>query len=489
MDENGIYYFMKSKLKEREIPVHEFQKMCNVSKATLYRIMKGIQKPTKEQEKKIITLLNFNETEKEAFFEFIKLLDMDRGQMQAFEIIRNIFFNDSVASPHDPLEFIVYDTEKTVRFYDDILDLVRTDAESDGFFCEVRINLCINSGILAPIERLMADLHGSCLSVEHRIDFYTEDVMRNALTFKAFLPLLKYSPYQLHSRELSGAYGASWMESVILIRTQKRYMVLSFSPQEYQECYISTDRKWYSFFQNRWNGMNEGYTLLVKERNINLVLDMCSDAEAESGSAIFKENPCYNLIPPQIWSSVRQRLAHENYEAFYALTGNREKGLEREKADALFDGFAEVLGLRYAHTPQTLTINLCTKRGLEALVRTGRLTDHYAFIPNFTSEEATDVLKNLIARSNDPADPCRLYIVDKDAKEDLCVLARSDGSLVVEYNIQNTGVGDMFNCFFIQKQLARLFMEFAEKYVPEHLAITKQETERWLASLMEGTKK
>src|SRR3712207_7939655 len=60
----NIDSFIKGKLKSKKMRVDDFIKETEMSKSTIYRVMKGIQKPSEELIEKIALVLNLNQLEK-----------------------------------------------------------------------------------------------------------------------------------------------------------------------------------------------------------------------------------------------------------------------------------------------------------------------------------------------------------------------------------------------------------------------------------------
>jgi len=202
--ERAIYHFIKKKLKERNIRVHEFHGMCGFSKATLYRIMTGSQMPTEAQQAKIIELLDFDEYEIDTFSECIKELEFDDNQLKAFEIIDSIFSDYAEPSKQEPQEFIVWDGNKSIKTYDEVLDMIRRAANKEGFFCEMRIYSCVHGGALEPISDLLEELRGKQIIVQHYTKFYDNDDLENVLAFRASIQLLRHSRWSKTENHTSG---------------------------------------------------------------------------------------------------------------------------------------------------------------------------------------------------------------------------------------------------------------------------------------------
>ena len=58
-----LYSFLKKKLKENNIKIGTFIEMTNMSKSTIYRVMKGYQKPSDELLDLMVEILNLKTRE------------------------------------------------------------------------------------------------------------------------------------------------------------------------------------------------------------------------------------------------------------------------------------------------------------------------------------------------------------------------------------------------------------------------------------------
>jgi hypothetical protein len=237
----------------------------------------------------------------------------------------------------------------------------------------------------------------------------------------------------------------------------------------YSECRVSDRQEWFSLFSGKWDAAKARCEVMTHERNIDQLNSVYRELGRDAGIVIIKTNPCYNFFERSVWESVYSRVTQEHFDALAEQSGERR--VSPEKAGAMLRAQMSTLEQRYAATFAVQSIGVCCKSGLESLAETGRLSDHYAFVPPLTREEIRASLENLLRRSSDPDDPLILTVLDRELRDDICVVATADGQISVEF----IGGGDIFNCFFKQSQLAQLIYDFATKYAPEKLALRDDE--------------
>jgi transcriptional regulator with XRE-family HTH domain len=478
--EKRIYSFLKSKLKERGFRINEFYSRLGFSKATVYRVMKGLQTPTPIQQEKIIALLDFDETEKNIFCECISELEFNEQQLKAFAVFHGIFSGKPAALQADDTEFILYDDRKIIMTYREILDFVRGASKQKGFSCDIKIYACARDfgAMLEPIAALLAELPPERVSAEHLVRFYEDDDHGAALTFAAVLPLLRHGHYTLFARHIVGEYAPELLDNLIFIKLPDKYMVLSFKNDRYHDCFLAP--KLYLPLMDRWEAMKSRHEPLLRERSVNVLLDMFREAEEECTSVLFKASPCTHYVERRVWEAAASRFTPENYQAFADALGDRK--IAPEQVEIALNLAVDVLDQRYKHTQRNKSTILFTESGLRRFMETGVIYKNCSFIPPFTPKERKDILQNLLARHIDPGDNLTVVVINSEMDENLCIVAFDDGSFTVDIN--DPDLGYMADIHIYQPQLAQLFTAFGTRYVSENLAMNEGEMRAFMERLL-----
>jgi len=492
-----IYDYLKQKLKDRNVRVEDIVSRSGLSRTTIYRMMKGLLKPTQDVYSLFVEMLVLDEREERELEHYVRLIEVDDNLLRARKELHKIMFRtaqDKVNKTSD-IEFIVYDGEKHIKAYYEILNPIIEASAKPLFQLDVKIFNCIEDSYLAPI----AEMLGRCGSpdnseIEHLLSFSDGESYRNALTLKATLQLVKFSNYTVYySYEGSESGGFTFFKDLILIKyryaengsTVTRYKVLSFEKNTMSMCYITEEKSLYEFFARKYSSVKELHqNSLIKQKNIELLSSSMFEFEAGGKNCIIKPSPCYHRIPIAVCKSVLERQSESQladmisylsdgagfyYDTETAL-GNTIKYIEERDS----------LSLKHSQT------DVYTMDGLETFAKERRLSDHYSFLPELAGEEVKAVLENLWRKQKDPEDKFRFYIVQFPLRDNHMIYCASENNgLMLEYVQAETFQNGISNCIIRQDSLSGMFLDFAENYVPETLAMSEAEAKRFIEYLIE----
>ncbi len=492
-----LYTFLKQKIKDKNLSVRDIAHECFISRATLYRIMKGKSKPSNDLRKLLEKSFHFSESEKHEFNYYITISEKFNDISESLEklLYDFLFHNNPSRAESSELEFICYEgREKNIKNYQQILSQIKEVSARDGFRCEIHIVNCANINYIKPIADLLLLTEENHYSVEHLIKF-TEDDYETSFEFLCgIIPLFAYNTYKslFRNSEVSPSEPQLFSD-IMLIKCSfkeneeetERFMVLSFREHEYSDCFILDFKAAYSFFYKHYSDLKKEYQdlYLILMRNIGIFSDFYSNKEAMYEQYLLKDNPCYNYIPLAVYDSLISRYPDEDMAAFcrYLDLPSHDRKTFLSAASSLYESIKK----RIDYTYTKKKVNVYTKRGMEEFARTGLLSDHTPLLPAFTKDEVRTTLLYLKDRNNDENDSFELYIVNEDMTGNCVWLADQSGGLSCQYLYCNArGESSMCSFYITNSTLAKIFVSFIGKYIPENIAISREATNTFIDGLI-----
>ena len=492
-----IYDYLKQKLKVRNVRVEDIVARSGLSRTTIYRMMKGLLKPTPEVYDLFVEMLDLDERERRELDYYVRLVDVDESLLQARKELFKIIFEtapDKANSVGD-MEFIVYSNTKYIKTYREILLLIIECSKKPPFSLDMKIFNCTSDAHLVPIiEMLSASESFDSSAVEHLVSFSDVDNHKNIMTLKAILPLMKYNSYTVfYLYDGNESDSASLFRDLMLIKFSYvedgsevvKYIVLSFERNTMSDCYITEEKGLYDFFARKYLFSKEAHrNSLINQKNIELLSYSIFEFEAGGKACLIKPSPCYHRIPIDVCKSVLGRQSERQLADMISYMGDGA-GFYYDTKTAFENTLKYLeernrLSLKYAQT------DIYTKDGLEAFARERKLSDHYSFLPELTREEVRAVLENLRGKNSDLADKFRLYITHASLRDNSMIYCASEtNGVMLEYVETQTFQHGISNCIIKQDSLAKMFLDFAENYVPESLAMSESEADRFIDYLIE----
>lgn len=492
-----IYDYLKKKLKERNVRVEDIVSRSELSRTTVYRMMKGLLKPTPQVYDLFIEILDLDERERRELDYYVRLVDVDESLLQARKELLEIIFRTvpDRANNIADIEFIVYGSEKYIKKYHDILRFVIETSKKPSFHLDIKIFNCTRDSFLFPIiEMLAANESLNSPVIEHMVNFSDADNYKNILILKAVLPLMKYNNYTVfYSYDGNESDSAVLFRDLMLIKFSYiedgsevvKCIVLSFEGNTMSDCYISEEKGLYEFFARKYLLSKEAHhNSLINQKNIELLSYSIFEFEAGGKTCLIKPSPCYHRIPIEVCKSVLERQSENQLADMISYMGDGV-GFYYDTETA-FENTLKYLEERDRLSLKYTQTDIYTKDGLELFARERRLSDHYSFLPELTKEEVKAVLENLRRKNNDSVDKFRFYITHAPIRDNNMIYCASEtNGVMLEYVETQTFQNGISNCIIKQDSLARMFLDFAENYVPETLAMSQPEANRFIDHLIE----
>lgn len=490
-----IYEFLKYHLKLKNVRVDDIVTQSGISRTTVYRMMKGLLKPTPQMQNLFVEILELDEREEYELEQLIKLIDVDENQLLARKELHKIIYNTNSNIPKkEELEFVVYEKEKYIKKYDEILNIITQDMQKDSFEIEMKILNCISEQYLKPVVNLFTKIKSNKgNSIEHLLTFSETNNYKNVLILKSILLLSTYSFYDVffEVQEYDNK-NKSIFENMIIIKysftenniDEKKYMVLSFEENNLSDCYITNEKRFYEMFQKKYKLVKENHkNFLNRENNVDFLNDSILAFESGGKHYAIKANPCYNRIPMYIYEDL---LGRQDSMQFNKMISHFGENLDNTyNIDIAKESVFKNLTSRSELSKKYIQIDVYSKEGMEKLAKELKISDHYDFLPEFTKEEVKAILENIRNKKNDKKDKFTFYITNSNLSDNNKIyLVSENNGVCLDYFEPDADNGLASMSYINQDTLTNSFMDFVEKYVPDNLAMSDADADAFIDYLI-----
>jgi len=491
----ALYQFLTTRLKQHELPVESLPKVLGISRSTLYRNMKGTAHMLPKVRDKFVEMLTLNEDEQQEFDRLLGLASFDATLLQARDIIdRFVFPGQRPAETTKPesLRFALYDRDVFLRTSDQIYSQIREMAVAPGASTIVRIIDCTSKQWFASVEWLVEDLLDNVadVTVEHLLTLSQTDYAATATMFTRLLPLLRFGQYRVHYSEPCDGDARQILGHVMSVEVRHpdgtfTAFVLSFVEDDLCTCLLTSDASVIGFFHSNFDAAKKGYSeALVQATDMDGFSDAMADMEESTDVYIVKPDFCFESVPQEVYYSVMARCDAEDL----AHIQQKLAGADGDPASSV----EMVLGTLERRAQASVAhrhIDVCSVAGLEELARTGRLSDHIDFLPSFNEAERAAIFERARKRNNDEHDSYTLYVVRDDMLPGGHIAIVLEGiGVMMEYNPEDYQRGLLSNLLIENKAVAEIFSDYVRNHIPDTRALSKEETDAFLTSLIEGLK-
>jgi len=503
-DDDTLYRFLTVKLKEHGLPVESLPSLLGISRSTLYRNMKGTVRMSTEVQARFVDLLNLSLDEQQDFDRLSSLASFDPTLVEARHVLdRFVFGNASASAKPETIRFAYYDNESYLRTSTQIYESILKLAMADDAKTTVQIINCTTDRTFRSIASFAGDLltQNDTAIVEHLLTLPNNDYAEMGTVVTRLVPLLQFKRYTVHYAEIpstdvrstDGSAQSTWSTARTILGNSMDveiqdpdgpvFFLLSFFDADLSACLVTRDASMIAFFHDNYNATKNGYSeALVNSANPSLFNDSIAQLEQGRNVCLIKPNFCFDRIPITVFESMLSslspsELAHIQFEV---------AGVDDDHT-AVLDMALSTLDRRERNSHANRHTDVCSVKGLTDLARTGRLSDHLNFLPPFSPSERRTIFSNVQARFNDPDDPYTLYVTRDDVFPSGYLAFAIEGvGLILQYDEDSNRRGDCNNLFIANAALAEIFSDFATNHIPQARALTREDTNALLTSLIES---
>lgn len=501
-----IYTFLKKKLKENNIKIGAFIEMTNVSKSTIYRVMKGFQKPSDELLERIINILNLNTEDRRKLNYYISTIDMDESSVEASNEVKKFIFEPRDTSSKD-IEFIYYkDEEKYIKSFESIIDDIHRNISGKSADIEIHIANATEENTMNNIIKNIGKLaNGSAkFKIEHLVGFSKNHPVKSIRVLKNIIPMLEFDNYSLFYTDTLTDLGKNMFNSFMLISYRYReesreefgYYVLSFLNDNISTCYIGYSKdSIYDMFLRNYNFIKDLHIPAVCKNESSDFASLMKNIEFIDGSDdeaqiyLFKRTPCYKRIPPIVFKKLKERIIESNNVVQFVKNINQMSFVGEQEAYLLLDAISGEMIKRYEEAKSVSTVDILSKNGLIKFAQTGLLSDHFNTLPEFTKEDIIAILSDMKKRHEDPDEKYRLYIIGDTEETNFVLTVFKDRGFLIEHANEDKKCDVLNYCMIEDKDICNILYEFGKEYVPTRLAMNNSDAVRFLDELIESVKK
>ncbi len=491
---NNIETFLNNKLLERNIDIDDFVSRCGKSKSTIYRIMKGYQKPSSSLTDTIINVLNLNKQEQQQFRYYSNLLDTDEELLNTREEVENLLFKPKQFE-YKKIELVYYNSEKYIKSFEDILNELFSCSINHDFLCNLRIINCCDFNILKFIYETFSKFkeNNKNLKIDHLVSFSKNFNKENILVLSEILPLLSFDFYSAFYCENNGTFSNSIFHDFMILNYEYKLengekvqndLYISFIKGGLSECILVKDANLKDFFERAYESLQKDYSkILNNDTNFTNIGDLLVSLESNYDSCLIKPNLCYDRIPVNIYKNFLSRMSIQDKAKFIENLYN--SSFTSNEVESKIEEMINQLNLRNSFSYKNVQHDIFTRKGLEDFAKTGKLSDHLDDLPAFNKKEIKDILEHIKKRDIDKKDKYEFFIVkDNLYNEDLIFIIFKEHGILIEYNSEKYKFKNFPHCLIEQKTLCNIFLDFADNYVPEMLSMQKNDAYEYIDYLI-----
>ncbi len=488
MQNDKLYQFLTTKCKENGVAIEGLPSQFGFSRSTLYRHMKGMIKMSAEVQETFSALLSLNEAEMQEFSNLINETTLDSNLIAARAVLDDFVFEHK-NKPNTPenIRFAFYDNDTFLRTSDELYDTVLALLSSGKVTCEVSAINCLtpklSTSVMGFLEKLLEK--SNSVKVEHLLTYSPSNPLHNTMTLIDILPLLSYEGYTaFYNKAEINAENFALLEHTVLISVKseeiQKYFFLSFTDDMLSSCLSTSDKNVYAFFMDNYKTYKKNFSSALNTVGLGVLSDQIAQLQESSNCYIIKSDFCYDRIPISAYNHLFARISPEEMATLQGGIGSADSLGNQTLEDAV-----SVIADRISSSFLNKHIDVYSVGGLTNFAKTGRITEHFAFMPSFDNEERKMILEYIKGRYVDENDDYTLYITQKPILEQgYILLAFENSGLIVEYNKSQYAIGRFHSLYIKNELLAEPIIDYIKYQIPEKHAISREETIAFLDRLI-----
>jgi len=486
---NNLYEFITATAKEKNVRIEALPKLCDYSRSTIYRYMKGITPMNGDAEERFAVALTLDGPERKLFRELILRARTDESMLEARKLLDAFAFSSYALPPVQPIQFVYYDNEKYLRSGEELTHTILAHANESDFACSALIFHCIGKRILPHTLKLLKHMLQNIpnFTAEHMVSVVERDYAQNIELFIQLItlfPLSEMHDYSVYINEETVLDNNTLFNNSILLETtygseQTFYWITLSEENSLSNCIAFRDRYMYSFIKGGYQELKDKHCRkLFDMRSIDLYSNDILEFEQCGENYLVKPDLCFNMIPQASFTSMINR----SRDSLKPLIDVIAPGKTLEEAEIIYQ---EYFKARTAITYTQKRKDIFCVSGLRRFVKTGKIIDHLNQLPAFNKEEVRLALEYLRDRNNDENDPYEMYVSQKQfAHDDLLLMISKSGSIMVEYNQDHYSNGLYDNIHLDSSALSEILIDYIDNhFIPNH-TMPKEEVTAFINELI-----
>jgi hypothetical protein len=440
MRSEELYNYLTGICKKKGLAIEGLPKSFRFSRSSLYRYMTGIGHMSPEIRAKFIRVLRLDDMERREFERLLGLSSVDSAMVTARQAFDGFVFGQKAApAPAKTFNFAYHEKDTFLRGAEQIYALIEDLCRQPQTSCVVRMINCLGKDIAASllpfIEKLLTASEN--VAVEHLLALPEKAYARNINTLIGIIPLLKYKSYSVYyGAKLSAIdfYEDKLIINVNLGDGQARYFFLSFHKDDLSHCLATPDKNVFDFWSSNYEYFKKHHEVSILDyAGIDMFTNALLELQQKTDHYLLKPNFCYDDIPMSVYQSILARASTEELATINNALVCAADG-EAVCSQAILANIEQ----RIATTYTNRRVNVHSMDGLRKLTATGRLSDHFTFMPSFNKEELRTILEHARDRNSDPKDSYTLFITKgKILPDGHIFFAFENTGILLEYDQDN----------------------------------------------------
>jgi len=490
MRNENLYKYLTGICKKRGMPIESLPKLFGFSRSSLYRYMTGIVRMSPEVQSKFVSILRFEDAERQEFERLVGLSEFDSSMIAARYAFDKFVFCKRT-EPEEPkiFKFAYHENDTFLRTSDDIYTLIQALSIRPEAACTVRIINCLGKDVFSSVSSFIEKLltASETVTVEHLLAFSEKEHLQNIATLINIIPLLKYENYSVYHSEKFTFYdkneffGNTLIIDIIQENSPYKYFFISFIDDDLSTCLTTSDNNVFAFWLSNYEYFKKSYSAsLLDASRIDIITNNILDFQQNSNHYLIKPNCCYDDIPMSVYQSMLTRGSPQDIadvqNGYSCVASGNIMNME-----TIFS----TLEKRIAATYTNCRINVHSMDGLVDLVKTGRLSDHLTFMPAFNKQELRVILEYIRDRNSDPNDSYTLCITkDTILANGHIILVFENIGVLIEYSQDDYRQGICSNLFIRNSMLTAILSDYVRNHVPNNHALNLEEATAFLDTLI-----
>lgn len=460
-----------------------------MSKSTIYRVMKGYQKPSYELLELMYEILDLNAEDKRKLNYYISTVDMDEKFIKAQNSAKHLLFEQKNYSIED-FELVYYkDGEKYIKSLHEILNSLSNELKDKNAKVNAYIVNSTDDRIMSNIEKYTKRFskHVREFNIEHLIGFSSYSAVNSVHTIESIIPMLKYPSYNLmYTNTVMDSKTHIFSNYVMVTCSYSTddddifmYYIFSLLGETISTCYTGYKKdSIYDMFSRNYNYIKESYIPAITNNSMGydinkLMRDIYSMENDGSCSEVylFKKSPCYKRIPSKVYRNIRDKIIKSGNVVEFMKSINKTDYIGEQEACLMLNKLTDDMVKRYKNAQNTYTVDILSKKGLADFVETGMLYDHFADMPPFDPEDIVAILQDMKRRHLSEDDAYNLFILGDDANTNFILTIFKEKGFLIEKVDENNPSSNLSFCMIEDMSICNILYEFARDYVPSRLAM------------------
>lgn len=489
----SLYDYLKQKLKQRNIRIEQFAKMCGFSKSTLYRYMKGSSVIPDKASNKIASLLDFDNEEKQKLYELMNKIYTENMIDSFNHILYKYIFSSYIENSSD-FKLVIYKGNNYIINANEIFKDIAELKNNRNFLCQINIIGCADERFIKVMHDFInnKEIDSNCFKIEHIINIPNNFYNDSMQVFKAILPMIKYYGYNVYYTDFDINPNLSILNDCLIIKYSfaetvnhnfEKYIFINFAKDKFSGCYISKDKSLYNFMIQNYNYLKQKCNRgCIKINNINYLIDNDEIYQKDTNVYSIQSAVDYSKIPIDVLEEELARYSDKEIVDLVNFISGKSNNLQTAK-EYIEHMKCNIVKIEQ-YTKKNKIIDVYTKEGIRNFISTGYLYINNVKIKPFLKKSIRKIIDYIFERSLNPKDNYKMYVSNISMSNKLILKVINNYGINITYNFSSKDSIIMSNSLIENKSLFKIFNSFVENYIPTTNLMSNEEAYNYIHGLL-----